>query len=425
MGVGGSGRVAVIGAGAAGLSAAYVLQRRFDVTLFERRERAGGHVHTVRVPSGPDAGTPVDTGFIVMNQRNYPLLTRLFEQLGVTLRDSDMSFGYWDQVSGIQYSGCGAGGVFAQRRNLLRPSFWRMVADILRFFRAGRRDLASGMPATVSLGQYLRRGCYSDAFIRHHLVPMGAAIWSTPCDQMLEFPALSFLRFFENHGLLSTGSRPQWRTVVGGSDTYVKRLLTGFRGEVRVASPVRSIRRRPDRVEVTCDGTAAERFDHAVVATHADEALALLSDPTPDEQRLLGVWRYQLNRAELHTDTSILPPLRGAWASWNYTRVRGSDPCGPATLTYDMTRLQGLTARERYLVTLNRAPSAPNPRGLVERIDYDHPTYSAAAMDTQSGLRGLNGVGRTYYCGSYFGYGFHEDAVRSGVEVARLFGLDL
>jgi predicted NAD/FAD-binding protein len=423
MGGDGAQRVCVVGAGVAGLTASYLLQQRHSVTLLERNLYFGGHTHTVVLPDGPDAGTPVDTGFIVMNHRNYPLLTRLFERLGVALRDSEMSFGYHDERSGLQYSGGGLNGLFAQRRNLVRPAFLRLVAEIMRFFRSAPAALDAGRLSGLTLGDYLRREGFSDSFVRHHLIPMGAAIWSTPCDRMLEFPAENFVRFFRNHGLLGVSGRPQWKTVAGGSHTYVRRLLEEFRGETRAEARVRRIRRLAHEVLVTTAGGETLACDHVVLAVHADEALALLADPTPEEQRLLGCWRYERNRVALHCDPALMPPLRRVWSSWNYRRPRDEGEGGPATLTYDMNRLQGLVTRRRYFVTLNR--SGASPQDTVAEMVYDHPTFTAAALASQPALGSLNGPLRTWYCGSYFGHGFHEDAVRSAVEVGRAFGTEL
>ncbi len=417
-------RIAVIGAGVAGLTAAHILQRRHRVTLFEKNDYAGGHTHTIVLTDGPDQGTPVDTGFIVMNHRNYPLLTRLLDQLGVPLRDSEMSFGYWDAGSNLQYSGGGLNGLFAQRRNLVRPTFLRMVRDIFRFFREAERDLAAGALRAVTLGQYLARGRYSEPFIRHHLIPMAAAIWSTPDLHMMEFPAESFVQFFHNHGLLTVNQRPQWRTVVGGSHSYVRKILAGFSGVTRLADPITAVRRLPDSVALeTATGPAGE-FDHVVIAAHADEALALLTDPSDNERRLLGAWSYQPNDTILHSDASVMPPLRRIWSSWNYTREAGRAPDSPASVTYDMNRLQGLRTQRPLLVTLNRQTPL-EPSTIIRRMLYHHPTYSARALEAQRELPALNGLRRTWFCGSYFGYGFHEDAVRSAVHLVRAFGLDL
>ena len=415
--------IAVVGSGAAGLTAAWLLARRHQVTVFEREAHAGGHVNTIVLEDGPDAGTPVDTGFIVLNRRNYPLLHRLFDQLGVAVRDSDMSFGYHDESTGLQYCGSGLNGLFAQRLNLLRPSFHGFLREIFRFFREAPRDLEAGRTAGLGLGEYLKQNGYGELFIRHHLIPMGAAIWSSSPDQMMQFPADAFLRFFHNHGLLTVNDRPQWETVVGGSHAYVQAMRKAAAFEVRLGEPVRSIRREGGRVQLA---TAAARVtaDAVVVAAHADEALKLLADPSADERRLLGAWTYTRNRTVLHTDEGVMPPLRRVWSSWNYSREAGARASRAVSVTYHMNRLQGLRTKQNYFVTLNRA--APfRPGSVLREFDYRHPLYDAAALASQADLPRLNGPRQTWFCGSYFSYGFHEDAVKSGLAVARDFGIEL
>jgi predicted NAD/FAD-binding protein len=416
--------IAVIGSGAAGLSAAYLLQRKHKVTLIEKNDYIGGHTHTLEIEEGPDRGTPVDTGFIVMNHRNYPLLTQFFKHLGVELQDSDMSFSYHDTVNGLQYSGCGLNGLFAQRRNLFKPRFHKMIQDLFRFYDAAPKDLASGALKQLSLGAYLAAGNYGDMFIYHHIIPMGSAIWSTPCSKMMDFPAASFVQFFVNHGLLSLRDRPQWKTVTGGSRTYVKRIMETFNGEVRTESPVVAVRRFRNQTYLTIDGQEEEVFDAVVIAAHADQALAMLSDATDHEKRLLGAWVYEPNDTVLHTDVNAMPPLKRAWASWNYTRETEQENNSPAALTYHMNRLQRLQTEKQYFVTLNRRHQYPEDT-IHASMEYEHPVYSSLAVDTQRELPLLNGVDNTYFCGSYFGYGFHEDAVRSGFDVARQFGIEL
>ena len=417
-------RVAVVGSGVAGLVAAWRLDPVHDVTVFEAEDYPGGHTHTITIEHGPDAGTPVDTGFIVMNLRNYPVLTRVFERLGVELRDSTMTFGFHDERTGFQYAGTGPAGLFAQPGNLVRPSFHRLLADIVGFGRRARRDLAANALAGRTLGDYVAGLRLSERFRRDYLEPMGAAIWSAPPGAIAGFPAEAFLRFFENHGLLTLTDLPQWQTVAGGSHTYVKRMLAGFRGRVRLSTPVRQVRRTGDAVEVSVEGEGAERFDQLVVATHADQALRLLADPAPDERRLLGPWSYSRNRTLLHTDVRVLPPRRAAWAAWNYTReaVPGADDA--VSVTYDMNRLQRLRTRERYCVTLNRRGPV-DPGRVVAEMTYTHPLYDFASLATQAELPALNGRRRTWFCGGYFGHGFHEDAARSGLHVAHGFGLEL
>jgi predicted NAD/FAD-binding protein len=416
-------RIAVVGSGVAGLVAAWMLDRVHDVTLFEAEDYPGGHTHTITIEHGPDAGTPVDTGFIVMNLRNYPVLTRLFERLEVRLQPGTMTFGYHCERTGFQYAGT-PGGLFAQPGNLVRPSFHRLLGDIVGFGRRAKRDLATGAAAHLTLGDYVAGLGLSERFRRDYLEPMGAAIWSAPPGAIAGFPAESFLRFFENHGLLTLTDLPQWQCVAGGSHTYVKRMLDGFRGRVRLRAPVRQVRRADDAVEVTAEGAGAERFDQVVIATHADQASRLLADPSPDERRLLGPWQYSRNHTLLHTDVRVLPPRRAAWAAWNYTReaVPGADDV--VSVTYDMTRLQRLRTRERYCVTLNRRGQV-DPARVVAEMTYTHPLYDFASLATQAELPALNGRRRTWFCGGYFGYGFHEDAARSGLHVARGFGLDL
>ena len=417
-------RVAVVGSGVAGLVAAWRLDPVHDVTVFEAGDYPGGHTHTVTLERGPDAGTPVDTGFIVMNLRNYPVLTRVFERLGVELRDSTMTFGFHDERTGFQYAGTGPAGLFAQPANLLRPSFHRLLADVVRFGRRAKRDLAAGALADRALGEYVAGLGLSGRFRRDYLEPMGAAIWSAPPGAVADFPAEAFLRFFENHGLLTLTDLPQWKTVAGGSHTYVRRMLAGFRGRVRLRAPVRQVRRLGDAVEVAAGAGGAERFDHVIVATHADQALRLLADPSDDERRLLGAWRYSRNHTLLHTDTRVLPPRRAAWAAWNYVREAAAGADDAVSVTYDMNTLQGLRTRERYLVSLNRRGPL-DPARVVAEMEYTHPLYDFAALATQAELPALNGVRRTWFCGGYFGHGFHEDAARAGLEVARGFGLDL
>lgn len=412
-------RIAVVGSGAAGLTAAHLLQRRHHVTLFEKEHRLGGHTNTVMIPDGPDEGTPVDTGFIVMNHRNYPLLTRLFDQLGVELRDSDMSFGYYDRPSGLQYCGSGLNGLFAQRTNLFRPSFHRMIRDTLRFFKTARRDLESGELLHEPLGEYLKRNHFGREFIEHHLIPMGSAIWSTPCEKMLEFPTHSFLQFFRNHGLLSLNDRPQWKTVTGGSCAYIGRMRRTWQNvETRLGSALEGIRRDAEGVELQFADGQMERFDQVVIATHADEALALLQDASDGERTALGCWHYTASRTLLHTDASVMPPLRSVWSSWNFQRIEGARTC----LTYDMNRLQGLKTENRYFVSLN---PPLEPQGIVTEFSYTHPMFTREALQSRTLLQELNGSSRTWFAGSYCGNGFHEDAVRSGVEAAAALGVKL
>jgi predicted NAD/FAD-binding protein len=415
-------KIAVLGGGVAGVSAAHWLSRRYDVTLFEKNDYVGGHTNTVVVEDGPDAGTPVDTGFIVCNDRTYPTFHKFLRELDVPVRYADMSFGYHCEESGLQYSGRGgARGLFAQKRNLLRPWYWKMLGEVVRFGREAKADLDSGVLSRVPLGDYLEDRGYGARFRRHYLFPMGSAIWSTPSSGMLAFPAETLARFFDNHGLLDLRDRPRWQTVVGGSHSYVKAFRRVFPGTVVTGKAARAVSRDGDSVSVRFSDGETRTFDKVVIAAHADEALKMLADPSDDERRLLGPWRYEKNRTVLHTDASVLPPIRGAWASWNYHRAKGSDETR-TTLTYDMNNLQGLRARERYCVTLNPEIEI-DPSRVIRTVDYMHPLFSAEAVRTQAELPALQGVRGTYFTGSYHGYGFHEDAVRASAAVVGHFGI--
>ena len=416
--------IAVIGGGVAGLTAALLLRERHRVTLFEKNDYIGGHTNTVAITDGPDAGTPVDTGFIVLNNKTYPLFNRLLKRLDCPIRDSDMSFGYSDERTGLQYAGTGIGGLFAQRRNLFSPGHWQFLRGIARFCRTARADLAAGRLAGLTVGQYLDAQGVSARVREAYILPMAGAIWSSSLRDIAGFPAEMMVRFWENHGLLSLEDRPQWQTVVGGSQAYVRKALTLLAGAYRVNAGVESVTRRPSGVLVQPRGHAAQEFDAVVLAAHADESLRMLADPSPDEQRLLGAWRYLSNHTVLHSDDALMPPNRRAWASWNYRRHAGLDAATPVTLTYHMNRLQGLQTARAYFVSLN-SPRPPRPDTVVREIHYTHPLFTFDALRAQDQLPRLNGGNRTFFCGSYFGYGFHEDAVRSGAAVAQQFGIAL
>lgn len=412
-------RVAVIGSGAAALGAAWALSRRHDVTIFDGNAHAGGHANTVEVPTANGGTVAVDTGFIVYNQRNYPNLIRMFDHLSVPTQATDMSFAVSLDQGRLEYSGGSLAGLFGQPGNLVRPRFLGMVADILRFYREAPALLHSGDTA-LSLGAYLERGGYGRAFIDDHLLPMAAAIWSAPCATMLDFPAVSFVRFCANHGLLQVSDRPRWRTVSGGSREYVRRLLADIPAELRLDCPVRQIVRHADGVRVVTE-QGAPAFDDVVVGTHADEALALLADPSAAERAVLGAFSYQENLAVLHSDPALMPSRRRVWAAWNYLGRANADGARHLCVTYWMNRLQGLPDALPLFVTLN--PMAPPRPDLVHRtITYHHPLFDAGAMAAQGRLPDLQGVNRTWFCGSYFGYGFHEDAFASGLRAAEAMG---
>ncbi|MGC9323680.1 MAG: NAD(P)/FAD-dependent oxidoreductase [Desulfomonilia bacterium] len=417
-------RIAVVGAGVAGIVAAHVLQRSHDVTLYEKNDYIGGHTHTIVVDSGEDAGTPVDTGFIVCNDKTYPNFLLFLQQLGVEKRKSSMSFSYYDPVKRLQYGSSGADTLFAQRRNVLRPSFWRMFLGILVFNRITPALLHQGKLRGFTMGEYLMAHRFNRFFIEDYLIPITAAVWSAPDVRMFDFPMETFARFFENHGLFSITRHPQWFTISGGSHTYVKAFLKGFTGKVLRNFAVQSIRRADGAVFIKAHDAEEERYDAVVIACHADEAFEMLSDPSSEERALLGVWTYSRNRTVLHTDTSFLPPERKVWSSWNYVRFSGVESGSPVTLTYNMNRLQGLVTRNTYCVTLN-PPKPPESDHTIMDTVYTHPLFSFETLHTQAGLKELGGVRNTYYCGSYHGYGFHEDAVASALRVTEAFGLKL
>ena len=414
-------QIAVVGGGVAGIAAAYRLQHVHRITLFEKNDYVGGHTHTITIPSGPDAGTPVDTGFIVLNDRTYPLLTRFFSKLDVAIEKSDMSFSYFEEKSGFQYASCDVNGLFAQRSNLLAPTYWWMLAEILRFNGLVRRFLQANRLESLTLGGFLRRFRFSTRFRQHYLYPMVAAIWSAPDVVVDRFPMLTIARFFHNHGLLTVFGHPQWYYVAGGSHTYIKRFMDQFPGEIHTGAPIVSIRRKDNGVALTDAHNIAHPFDCVIIATHADEALGLLADPSDAERRLLGAWQYSVNETYLHTDPAWMPTNPRAWASWNFIRKRTFDAASPVTLTYYMNRLQRLEARTPYLVTLN--PFEPiNEEKVIAHMNYTHPIFNFESLGTQAALSSLNGVNNSYFCGSYFGYGFHEDAARSGFQVAAALG---
>lgn len=400
-------RIAVVGSGIAGLGAAYLLGRAHDVTVFERDERAGGHTHTVQ-----HAGLGLDTGFLVHNTRNYPLLGRLFGELGIRTQDSDMSFSVSCGRCGLEYSGKRP---FAQRRNLASPRFGSLLWEIGRWLRTARRTLDEGDYETHSLGAYLDERGYSERFRRHFLVPLTSALWSTAPGRALEFPAASAIRFFDNHGMLGFG-RFSWRTVSGGADTYVRALSEQLGPRLRLGLGVRSLRRGPDGVELTTDDGERHPFDHVVVAAHADQALALLEDPSDDERRLLGAFAYTTNETVLHTDARLLPRTRQARASWNYRL--GDD--GRPTVTYSLNRLQALDGETEYCVSLNQAVDDEH---VIRRLTYEHPLFTVESLRAQRELPGLSGVRHTSYAGAHHGNGFHEDGLASGVRAAAGLGV--
>ena len=421
-------RIAIIGTGIAGLTAAWHLRDRHELVLFEANDYVGGHTATKDVEQG-GRRYAIDTGFIVFNDWTYPNFIALLTALGVPWQFSNMSFSLRCERSGLEYNGTSVNSLFAQRRNLLNPGFLRMIADILRFNSRARELLAPPMrpghpdpQGSLTLGDYLARGGYSRAFIEHYIIPMGRAIWSATGRGMLEFPARFFVDFFDRHGFLNVDDRPTWRTVTGGSREYARRLTAEFGERIRLSTPVQRVRRSEDGVWI---GSRAgdERFDQVFFACHSDQALAMLEDPSEAEQQILGAFPYQENDAVLHTDRTMLPRTPLARAAWNYHLL---DPdSGRVALTYDMNVLQAIDADVTFMVTLNRTAEI-DPSKVLGRYTYHHPVYTPAAVVAQGRRRDISGVRRTHYCGAYWRYGFHEDGVVSGLwaldDFARVTG---
>lgn len=408
-------KIAIIGSGIAGNVIARGLHRVHDIAVFEAASHIGGHTHTHDVELDGERQR-IDTGFIVFNDWTYPNFIRLLEEAGVASQPSAMSFSVRNETSGLEYNGTTLDTLFAQRRNLLNPAFYRLIAAILRFNREAPRLLEEG--GEITLGAYLEQQRYPRIFIENYLVPMGAAIWSTDPARMLGFPARFFVRFFHNHGMLSVEARPQWRAIRGGSASYVEKLVAPFREQIRLDAPVETVLRARGRVLVKVRDAAPETFDRVFFACHADQALALLGDATPLEREVLGAIGYQRNEVVLHTDTTILPRARRAWAAWNYhvlpqagTRV---------ALTYNMNILQSLQSRHVFCVTLNRS-EAIAPERVIKRLSYDHPLFTPVAVAAQQRQHEINGANLSYFCGAYWRFGFHEDGVVSALNALQHF----
>ncbi|MFV0527078.1 MAG: NAD(P)/FAD-dependent oxidoreductase [Acidimicrobiales bacterium] len=466
-------RLAVVGSGISGLTCAHLLGDIHDVTLYEADPRLGGHSNTVEVDDPSAGALGVDTGFIVYNDRTYPNLVRLFAELGVGAVDTEMSFAVTDHESGFTYRATNPNTLLARRRNLVDPDLWRMLADIVRFYRHGRRFLRRPDP-TVTVADFLADGGYGRAFVDLHLIPMGAAVWSANPATFDAYPAASLLAFLDNHGLLGIGDRPRWRTVAGGSRRYVQAIADRFSGTIRTGTRVDAVTRYDDHVIVTTRH-GSDRYDQVILAGHSDQSLAALTDPTPAETRRLGAIRYQPNRATLHTDTGLLPPARRAWAAWNYERLPSTGTPGRAVppaaetvlpaagavppaaetvlpaagavppavvpelpavvpnqavssasrdgavITYDLSTLQRLGGSRRYLVSLN-AEHRVRPRTIIASFDYAHPVFDRAAVAAQAEVAAANGDRRTWFCGAWLGHGFHEDGLNSALSVCRRLG---
>jgi predicted NAD/FAD-binding protein len=418
-------RIAIVGAGVSGLVAAHLLHREHEIVVYEAGSYAGGHTNTVTVAT--ERGThAVDTGFITLNDRNYPNFTRLLERLGVATQPTRMSFSVKGEEEDFEYAGTPRG-LFCQPRNLASPRFQRMIVELLRFNRELRRMLAREERGDESLGEFLARRGFSRPFVERLIVPQVSAVWSADPRQMHTFPVRFLAEFFSNHGMLGFRDRPRWSTVAGGSARYVDALVAPFRELIRLGAPVRSISRHAEHVELTTDGpggqSETERYDQVVIATHSDQALAMLSDPSAHEARLLGAIPYQRNEAVLHTDSTLLPRRRGARAAWNFHLLREPKPM--STVTYYMNHLQRLSADRDFCVTLNRT-EAIDPEKVIRTISYSHPVYTPAGVAAQSEHARISGLaGRTHYCGAYWGWGFHEDGVLSALRACAPFGVGL
>jgi uncharacterized protein len=412
-------KVAVVGSGISGLTAAYVLQKQYDVTLYESEGRLGGHTDTHDVVT-PDAGTvPIDTGFIVHNQRTYPLLCRLFSELGVQTRPTEMSMSIQCEGCGLEYAGAkGIGGVFAQPRSVANPAFLRLLTQVKRFHRRARNVVAQG-DDDLSLGEFLDRGGFSDYFTSHFMVPIVSCVWSVAPDVALQYPARYLFIFMDNHGMLSVAGSPTWRTVVGGSRTYVDRVVKDL-SAVATSTPVRAVIEQAVGVEVRTDDDEGVFFDGVVMAAHADTSLALLANPSPAQRSILGAFRYSHNETFLHTDATLLPDARRARAAWNFLLPSCGSAPDHALVSYDMNRLQGVASNRPHIVTLN-ATDRIDADQVLARMTYEHPIYTAASLEAQRHLSNLNSA-RLAFAGAYHGWGFHEDGCRSGIAAAASLG---
>lgn len=412
-------RIAIIGTGIAGLGCAHFLQRKFDLTLYEKNDYSGGHTNTVSISEGTRPVT-MDTGFMVFNHVTYPNLTRLFRELGVATKPAPMSFSVQHLPSGLEFCGSSLNHLFAQRKNLLRPRYWKMILQINRFNQEAIVALNSPEFEDVTLGDYVRAKNYGDDFLNFYLVPMGSAVWSTPPELMLEFPAVTLLRFFHNHGFLGLHTQHPWFTVVNGAKSYVEMITAPFRPKIQLWCDVVSVRRQDGLVRVIDISGRAKTFDHVICASHADQTLEMLADADEEERAVLGEFKYQPNSAVLHTDPSVMPRNRRCWASWNYRMDRGADGTIAPSTVYWMNSLQGVSSRQNYFVSIN-GENSMNPDTVLKRINYEHPVFSLGAIRAQKLLGKLNErMTRVFFCGSYFRYGFHEDALASALDVCRL-----
>jgi predicted NAD/FAD-binding protein len=426
--------IAVIGGGAAGLTAAYLLQKNHNVTIFEKDNRLGGHAHTLVVERGSDAGTLLDIGFMVLNDHNYPTMHRLLNQLGdIEIGESDMSFSYHSKENKLEYAYANPKSKFSRLKNeiaavptggqKLDPRVIKIIKEIYKFGCKASQDLAENNLNRLTLGQYIEAKGFSSDLVNLYIIPSASAIWSTAPSQITDFPAATFLHFMNNHGMLTREQVPKWQYIKDGSRKYVNTIIRKFRGRIKTNSQIDSVTRGSDGVYIKENGNTCQ-FDYVVFGVHADQVLNLLSDPSEEEIRLLGAWKYQLNRTIVHTDISVMPSNREAWGSWNYTQELEND-LDFYSVTYYLNRIQNHKhTQDQYFVTLNRRQEIPE-KHILHQIDFTHPVYTFEAVNTQKDLTQLNGSRRTFLCGSYLGYGFHEDAIKSGVAVANQFNISL
>jgi len=413
-------RIAVIGTGIAGMVSAYLLSDDHELVVFEAEDYVGGHTNTIDVGSNGQTYA-VDTGFIVFNEKTYPNFVRLMQRLGIAWQPSNMSFSVQCKKTGLEFSPSSLNSLFIQRRNLLRPSFYRMIFDIFKFRRESEELLKSD-DYTLTLEDFLAAKKFSRLFVEHFIIPMGEAIWSADPVKFNEFPALYFAQFFKNHGFLNLRHQPQWLVIKGGSKQYVEPLTRPFRDRIRLNCPVKAIRRYPDHVSLQAANGEPERFDQVIIATHSDQALAMLQDPTDSEKEILGAIPYQNNHAVLHSDESVLPRKKAAWASWNYHIPQAE--LDRVALTYNLNILQSLGAPVEYCVTLN-LPNTVDAAKKIKEMIYHHPVYNPKSLVARNRHQEINGAKRTYFCGAYWGYGFHEDGVNSALVVGKHFGKSL
>ncbi len=416
-------KIAIIGSGVAGIVSAYLLQDIAEVTLFEKDSRIGGHTSTVLVDQPNGSQIPIDTGFIVCNDKTYPNFHQFLERLSVPWRYADMSFSVVDEKSNLQYGSKNLDTIFADRKNLYSKSFWRFLVGIQSFWNQANKDVLNESVHHLPLREYLKKLNTPDEVIQNFILPISAAIWSTPDKLMLEFPVGIFLKFYANHGLLSVFNQPRWQTVAGASHQYLLAFQRQFKGNIFVNAQIQSIKRDETCITIKTNNDVM-LFDRVVIATHADQVLDLLSNPTTEEQELFSVWKYLKNHTILHTDDSLLPSNKRAWASWNYRRELCEDGSRPLSISYHMNCLQGLNTEKQYLVTLNSRKNIA-PENIIKEFHYTHPHFTVESMETQSKIKQISGKDRIYFAGSYLRFGFHEDAVMSAVGVGEQFGVKL